>query len=151
MSNNQKDLALTILYFSLSTIATALFMYEKFSLYDNYYQLLLSGAIAGTKWGIQLLAAFLFLGRKRFEFMRRIGLVCFIGSLLLLSTYALAYFHSSNTQQFICALFLSIITMISLYYRAIMQTGISLRWFFGWIVCLAIAITLQLTVVFHII
>jgi hypothetical protein len=38
--------------------------------------------------------------------------------------------------------------MIALYYQAVKKTGLSLKWWAGWLVCLAVAITLQLTVVF---
>ncbi|TCC92101.1 hypothetical protein EZ428_10235 [Pedobacter frigiditerrae] len=151
MQNTKKDISLTFLYFLLSTLITGWFIHQKYALYENTQQMLLSGSIAGAKWGIQILAALLFLGKKKFEFIRRISFVCFIGSALLLSYYLIAYLPISNANQFLLALGLCVSVMIFLYFKAINHTHISLKWHFGWVLCLSIAITLQLTIVFHII
>ncbi len=39
--------------------------------------------------------------------------------------------------------------MIVLYYKAVKQTAIATKWFWGWVGCLAIAISLQVLVVFR--
>ncbi|WP_316765312.1 hypothetical protein [Pedobacter frigiditerrae] len=151
MQNTEKDISLTFLYFLLSTLITGWFIGQKYVLYENMQQMLLSGSIAGAKWGIQILAALLFLGKKKFEFIRRISFVCFIGSALLLSYYLMAYLPISNANQFLFALVLCVVVMLFLYFKAVIKTRISLKWYFGWVLCLCIAITLQLNVVFHII
>jgi len=151
MENNQKDFSLAILYFLLSTLITAVFIGEKDSLYESGRQMLLSAWIAGAKWGIQLLAAFFFMGRKKYEFMRRMGFVCMIGSVMLVAVFLLSRFSIPIYLQFIIPLIASVIIMLILYYRAVKQTGLGLRWFFGWVACLVAAIFLQLTIVFHII
>lgn len=84
MQNTEKDISLTFLYFLLSTLITGWFIGEKYALYENTQQMILSGSIAGAKWEIQILAALFFFGKKKFEFIRRISFVCFIGSALLL-------------------------------------------------------------------
>jgi len=68
-----------------------------------------------------------------------------------LFTYNLMYYlplPSSGISQFIIALGITVTTMIFFYYRAVKVTGLPLKWFFGWLICLAIAIILQITIVF---
>lgn len=148
---NNKNLVLASVYFLLSTVLTALFIRLNFTLYSSTNQLWLSGIIAGTKWGLQLCAAYLFLGRKKFEFMKRIGWVCLIGSILLIAIHLLATTAIADKSLFIFTLLWSVVVMTMLYYRAVRLTGISKRWFYGWFACLTLAISLQLTVVFHVI
>lgn len=63
----------------------------------------------------------------------------------------MAYLPISNANQFLLALGLCVAVMLFLYFKAVIKTRISLKWYFGWVLCLIFAITLQLTVVFHII
>lgn len=151
MQNPQRDLSLAALYFLLSTIITAWFIAEKRSIYHDLTQMMLSGSIAGAKWGIQIVAAVFLLPRNRFEFIRRISFVCLIGSVLLFSIYPLSLFEISDQRQFVNALLISVGVMILLYFLAVRKCKISITWFFGWLLCLLIAISLQLTIVFHII
>jgi hypothetical protein len=145
-----KNAGLVLFYFILSGILTWGFIALS-PLYISAEQMMWSGVIAGGKWLIQLVAAFLFLQEKKWDFMRRIGFVCLIGSALLIPAYLLLAavgFETSN--NFLGALFISVAAMIFLYYRAVLKTEISLLWLAVWLQCLAIAISLQLTVIFNV-
>jgi len=154
MVNNTKDtnrhLLLFFVYFSLSTLLTWLFVVAS-PLYISTEQLLLSTTVAGGKWAIQLLLALLLLGNKKFAFIHNIGFVCFIGSCILLPYILLSYWGIANGSNFfIGSLATAVLTMIVLYYRAVQKTAIPFYWWLFWLGCLAIAISLQLTVVFHV-
>jgi hypothetical protein len=41
--------------------------------------------------------------------------------------------------------------MVLMYFFAVKQAALPLIWWFGWLFCLAIAISLQLTIVFHLV
>lgn len=151
MQNNQKDLSLAILYFLLALVITIVFIGEKYDVYENGRQMVLSGVIAGGKWVLQLLAIFLFIGRKKYEFMRRIGFACMVGSIMLLTVFIFNHLSIPNYLKFILPLAASVMVMIFLYYKAVKQSGLGLSSFFGWLASLTLAIFLQLTVVFHII
>ena len=144
----QKDFFPAILYFALSTLLTWWFV--KISpLYISQEQMLLSTAVAGGKWAIQVFAGLVFLGEKRWAFVKEIGFVCLIGSCILIPYIALAAFSIANTPPFfVGSLVLAVVAMIFFYYKAISKLDLSSRWFLMWLLCLAIAVTLQLTVVF---
>lgn len=144
-----RSIALAILYFLFATILTSWFIAKKFWLYDSVSLMALSGSIAGAKWAIQLLAALIFLREERWTFIKNIGLVCLIGSAALLIYYFLPYSWGFYTLAISVAF--SVLIMIFLYYRAVKQSAVSMKWFWGWIVCLTVAIGLQLTVVFEVI
>lgn len=145
-----KNLTLIFFYFTLSTLLTWWFIAVS-PLYISLEQMLWSCGIAGGKWMIQLIAAFLFLKEKKWDFIRNIGSVCLIGSLLLLPYCILASFHLAEKPSFfIGSLVLAVITMIILYYRAVKKSGISLYWWISWLLCLALAVSLQLTTVFNV-
>jgi multisubunit Na+/H+ antiporter MnhB subunit len=138
------------LYFFLSVILTSVFISQKFWLYSSLNAMILSGSIAGIKWLIQIIAALLFLNKRKWEFIRRIGFVCFIGSVVLF-VYDIFNFLSlpiGGFSQFVLAVALAVLILIFGYYQAVKKTGLSLKWFWGWILCLSIAIFLQLTFVF---
>ncbi|MEI7803657.1 MAG: hypothetical protein WCI97_13465 [Bacteroidota bacterium] len=119
-------------------------------LYSSNEQMFLSTSIAGAKWAIQIAAALIFLKEKSFLFLRKIGFVCFVGSCCLIPFTVLVNTGIGDaTVFFVCSLLLTVTVMIVLYYRAVNQIGISLFWWLGWLGCLAVAIALQLTVVFH--
>jgi len=150
MDMTTKNLSLIFLYFTLSTLMTWWFIAVS-PLYISLEQMLWSCGIAGGKWMIQLVAAFLFLKEKKWGFIRNIAWVCLIGSVLLLPYAVAASFHvAENALFFIGSLILAVITMIFLYYRAVKKTGISLFWWMGWLLCLTVAVSLQLTVVFNV-
>jgi hypothetical protein len=48
------------------------------------------------------------------------------------------------------SLIFSVFSMILIYYWNIKKCQISLLWWAAWLICLALAISLQLTIVFHI-
>lgn len=114
--------------------------------------MLLSTSIAGGKWAIQLGLGFLFLKEKRYKFLREIGYVCLIGSLLLLPYVLSASMNLANaTEFFIGSLMVAVLVMIYLYFKAIRSMQISILWWLFWLLCLSIAISLQITVVFNVI
>jgi len=136
-------------YFTLSALFTWWFVAVS-PLYISQEQMLLSTAVAGGKWGIQILLALLFLQIKSWTFIKNIGKVCLIGSCILLPYVVLSLLNiASNATFFIASLAASVIVMIFYYYRATKQSGVEIKWWFLWLACLAIAITLQLTVVFR--
>lgn len=140
---------LFLLYFGLSFLLTWFFVILC-PLYISKNQMLLSTAIAGGKWGIQILLALLSLKENAFLFLRKIGFVCFVGSCILIPYIISATVGFSNAGEFFFgSLIACVLTMIFVYYRAVSQLKIHLKWWFIWLFCLVIAISLQLTVVFH--
>lgn len=138
------------LYFLLSVILTGVFISQKFWLYSSINAMILSGCIAGGKWLIQIIAAVIFLKEKKWEFIRRIGFVCFVGSLVLFVYHIFNFLPLpvSGFSQFILSIGLSVLVMIAMYNKAVKKMAISVKWFLGWMLCLAIAIVLQVNIVF---
>lgn len=140
------------LFFFLSTAITWWFIEAGAALYADRQKMLLSCAIAGGKWALQLVAALLLLQlQQRWLFIRRLGVVCLAGSVMLLPFCFKPVQQLLGTKGFLLSLIISVLLMIGLYYRAVRYSNLRVRWFWAWIVCLAIAITLQLTLVFHVI
>ncbi len=149
--NNSRKIYLALLYFFLSTIITWWFV-DVCPLYTSLQQKLLSTGIAGAKWGLQIGAAYFFLADKKWEFIKNIGFTCLIGSVILLPyPIATVFFKVGNAQFFVGSLLVAVLVMIILYFLSVKKSAIPVKWFWGWICCLAIAITLQLTVVFSVI
>ncbi len=150
MTPQNKDAAFAVLYFLLATLISAMFIASNYWLYRNDNAMILSGNIAGAKWLIQIVAALFLLKELKWIFIRRIGFVCFIGSVVLLVYYILNFLPLplGTFSIFIFSIGLSVLVMIGMYYNAVKKTGLSIAWFLGWIVCLAIAILLQMFVVF---
>lgn len=148
MSN--KNITLAIVYFVLSIVLTGIFIATKFWFYDSVNQMILSGSIAGAKWLIQIVAALVFLKQKKWEFIKNIGLVCFVGSCVLFLYNILFYLPLplGGFSLFILSIGLSVLTMIAMYYKAVQKSKVPAKWFLGWLLCLAIAIFLQIKVVF---
>ena len=145
-----KKSTLAIFYFLASTAITWWFI-QASPLYSSMQQKLLSCGIAGAKWSIQIIAALFFLKEKKWHFLKNIGLTCFIGSVILLPYAVLSTCYGINGNNlFIGSLLLAVAVMIFMYAMSVKNTGIKIYWWLGWMVCLAIAITLQLTVVFHV-
>jgi hypothetical protein len=86
---------------------------------------------------------------KKWEFIKRIGFTCFIGSCILLPYCFLANVRAID-NSFLYSLIAAVIVMIVLYFNAVVKTHIAKIWFWSWMGCLAIAISLQLFVVFKI-
>lgn len=143
-----RSIALAALYFIFATMLTCWFIARKFWLYDTVGLMGLSGAIAGAKWAIQIIAALILLKEQRWIFIKRMGLVALIGSAALMVYYVLPVSWGFSTL--VISVALSVLIMIGLYYRIVKQSGISIAWFYSWIICLALAVTLQLTVVFDV-
>lgn len=143
-----RSIALATLYFLFATIITSWFIARKFWLYDSVSLMGLSGSIAGAKWAIQIIAALILLKQQRWIFIKRIGLVALIGSAALMIYYVLPI--SWDFYTLVVSVGFSVLIMIGLYYKAVKQSNLSIIWFWGWIVCLIIAIMLQLTVVFDV-
>ena len=150
MNPQNKNIFLAVLYFLLATVLSGIFINNNTSLYSSVNVMILSGSIAGAKWMIQILAALFLLKEKKWDFVRRIGFVCFIGSAILFVYYIIDFLklQLNGFSPFVVAIGLSVLVMIVMYYRAVKKTGISIAWFLGWMICLAIAILLQVFVVF---
>ena len=149
--NNSKNIQLPVLYLFLSTAFTWWFV-DVCPLYTGLQQKLLSTGIAGAKWGLQIGAAYFFLADKKWEFIKNMGFTCLVGSVILLPyPVAAVFFKIDNTQFFVGSLIVAVLAMIVLYFLNVQKLALPKKWFWGWIFCLAIAITLQLTVVFSVI
>jgi len=148
MKNN--NIIRAIGYFLLSAVLTGIFIANKFWLYSSVNAMMLSGAIAGCKWLMQIIAALIFLKQKKWEFIRRIGFVCFIGSCVLFIYNILFYLPlpMGGFSLFVVSIGLSVLVMIAMYYNAVRKTGLSLKWYLLWLACLAVAVFLQIKVVF---
>ncbi len=145
-----KDMLLVLLYFGASTAITWWFIVAGRTLYADEDRMLLSCAIAGAKWALQIGVALAFLhADKRWPFLRRIGSVCLAGSCVLIPFCCPAVQRALGQEGFLGSLIFCVLLMIVLYYRSVRRSGLSPKWFWGWMLCLAGAITLQLTVVFR--
>ncbi len=146
----QKNILFSVLWFALSALLTAIFLLQKFWLYSSVNAMALSGCIAGGKWLVQIIAALAFLKEKKWEFIRSIGYVCFTGSAVLFVYYIFNFLRLpvAGFSQFVLSIALSVLTMICMYYKAVRKTGVSVKWFGLWMVCLCVAVFLQAAVVF---
>lgn len=149
-NTTKKNIALAAIYFALSTLLTWWFVAVS-PLYISQEQMLLSTAVAGGKWGIQIILALLFLKEKSWHFVKNIGFVCFVGSCILMPYVIFSKLGiADGAQFFVGSLVASVAVMICLYFLSIKKSDVSYQWWFFWLGCLAIAISLQLTVVFHV-
>ncbi len=146
-----KDILLFFFYFLLSTLFTWWFVVLSPS-YVSSEQMILSTSIAGGKWMIQIIAAFLFMKDNAMSFVKNIGFVCFVGSSILLP-YVISALTGFNNDPifFFLSLVFSVITMIVIYRNAVLKSQVAIGWWYFWLFCLAIAISLQLTVVFKVV
>ncbi len=148
--SSQKNINLTVLFFTISTLITWWFIAVS-PVYVDLTQKLLSCSIAGAKWSIQIVAAFVFLQNRKWEFLKNISFTCLIGSLILLPYSVSSSMGQFNASSFFMgSLVVSVATMIVSYFFSIKKSGLPSLWWAGWLFCLAIAITLQLKVVFNI-
>ena len=145
-----KKITVAIIYFLLSTLITWWFI-QASPLYTSMQQKLLSCGIAGAKWSIQIFTALIFLKERKWHFIKNISFVCLIGSLILLPYAVLSKLWGVNGNDFfVGSLVLAVAVMIFFYAVAVKNAGINIKWWLGWLLCLAIAVTLQLTIVFHV-
>lgn len=146
-----KKITFAIIYFLLSTLITWWFI-EASPLYTSTQQKLLSCGIAGAKWGIQILAALILLKERRWEFIKDIALTCFVGSIILLPFAIFSSAFGINGKNFFLgSLLVAVAVMILMYAVSVRHSRLSKLWWAGWLVCLGVAIALQLTIVFHVI
>ncbi len=148
-NTNKFNIILAVVLFLLATGITMFFI-ERSSLYQSREQKILSVGIAGAKWLVQIIAA-IFLLKQRWLFIRKIATTCFIGALVLLPYCIFTTRESSHHKFFIMSLIGSVICMMLHYKRSLVSAGVPIGWWYSWLFCLAIAITLQLTIVFHVI
>ena len=149
--NNTRNIYLALLYFFLSTAITWWFV-AVCPLYTGLQQKLLSTGIAGAKWSLQIVAAYFFLTQKKWDFLKNMGATCLVGSIILLPYAISATISTLNSATFfIGSLLIAVAVMIVLYFLNVQKLALPKKWFWGWICCLAIAIALQLTVVFSLI
>jgi hypothetical protein len=145
-----KKIILAGFYFLISTAITWWFI-EASPLYTSMQQKLLSCGIAGAKWSLQIFAALLFVKENKWQFLKNIGLTCFVGSLILLPYAILSFgFGINNNNFFIGSLLLAVAVMILMYAFSVKNASLKIYWWLAWLGCLAIAITLQLTIVFNV-
>lgn len=150
-NTNNKDKLLFLIYFTLSGLLTWWFIIVC-PLYISQEQMLLSTSIAGAKWSIQIILGLLFLKEKAWPFVKNIGFVCFIGSCILIPYIILSITGISNSGSFFLgSLIVAVIIMVFSYLRILKKLLLPIKWWIYWLICLAIAISLQLTVVFHVI
>lgn len=142
-----RDAVLAACLFGLSTLVTWWFIEAGAGLYASREKMLLSCGIAGAKWAVQIVAALAFAGTVRWAYIRRLGWVCLAGSTVLLPFCFVPVRVALGTTGFFASLAVSVVLMIGLYWWAVRRSGLQPRWFWGWIACLAVAITLQVTVV----
>lgn len=149
--NDTRKIVQAVVYFFLSTVITWYFIECGSSLYQfDQDKMLLSCSIAGAKWAIQILAAYLLLGEKRWVFISNIAFTCFIGSCILIPFCITSIRNLLPGTGFLISLVAAVAIMLVLYYYSVRSSGVSVKWYFLWVGCLAIAITLQLTVVFDV-
>lgn len=132
--------------FALSTLFTGLFI-EAYDGYVSQKSMILSGSIASAKWAIQIIAGVLILGEKRWIYISQLAATCLIGSVTLLP-YALL---SGGPGFFFGSLGASIFAMSIAILIGLPRIGLSWHWRALWFTLLAIAVSLQITVVFHLI
>jgi hypothetical protein len=148
--SERNNIRTTLIYFLISSLITWWFIAVS-PVYDSLGQKLLSCAIAGAKWGIQIIAAFQFLDNKKWVFIRNISYTCLIGSVVLLPYSISSSFGKYNSSDFFLgSLVISVATMIVSYLSSVRKSGIGKHWWAGWLFCLAIAIAAQLKVVFNV-
>jgi hypothetical protein len=140
------------LWFTLSVLLTGIFISSRLWLfYMSTESMMISLSIAGGKWLIQIIAALIFLKEKKWEFIKRIGFVCFVGSCLLF-LYIILFFlplKLGSASLFVLSIAVSVLVMVVMYYNAVKKTNLPVKWFWGWMLSLAIAVILQIKWVFQ--
>ena len=92
---------------------------------------------------------YIFLKEKKWIFIKRIALTCLVGSCILLP-YSLFEQIRFIDKSFLISLIIAVSAMIIIYYNAVRQSLVSSQWFWVWVCCLAIAISLQIFAVFNV-
>lgn len=144
-----KNIIWAIVYFGLSALITWWFIKQAELLYFTPSTMVFSGSIAAAKWGIQIVAALLFLPHKKWEFIKLIGFTCLIGSCILLPYCILSQLRHT-AYGFVFSIGIAVFFMMLIYYRVVKQMELYMYWYWGWVLCLSIAVYLQIFVVFKI-
>ncbi|MBM3432850.1 MAG: hypothetical protein FJX92_07640 [Bacteroidetes bacterium] len=149
MKNGRYYLTRASVYFSLSLMLTILFISAStFSISLN--QLLLSLLIIGSKWIIQASGAILFLHKRTNAFLHGLGRTCLLGSLLLAPYIFLSLLDISDSEAFFFgSLVIAIVVTVMQYYAEVTRLGLSPGWWYFWLICLAITVFLQMSIVFR--
>lgn len=137
------NLAVGVVGFAISMIATWWFI-QSYGGYISFDQMLLSGGIAGGKWAIQLALAWLFLGQLKYRYFRELGIICGIGSTVLIPFAML----SGEEVFFVGSLITCVLVMAGLICVRLPSIGLSRGWVVLWFALLGIAVLLQVTLVF---
>ncbi|MFC0517599.1 hypothetical protein ACFFGT_25525 [Mucilaginibacter angelicae] len=148
MPDNTRNAVTAILYFAVSVIITAWFIEQKFGYVATPDVILLSNIVAAIKWVIMVIAAMVLLKGNKWIFIRRIAFASLAGSCAMYSTYAFRFLPVSSWQQFTYAMALALLVMTIFFFKAVMNTKLSLKWFAVWMVCLIISVIVQVKVVF---
>lgn len=145
MAVKKNDWLTAVAGFGLSIILTWLFI-ESYRGYISLPQMALSGAIAGGKWAIQLSLAWVLLGDQKWRYYREMGVICATGSMILVP-YILS---PGDGKYFLASLIACVAVMAVLICWKLPRIGVTKFWVLLWLGLLAIAVTLQLTVVFNV-
>lgn len=149
MKKETHHLTRASVYFSVALILTFLFVLFC-PLYISPEQMKLSLLIAGGKWVLLCLAAIIALGKRRNAFLHSLGRVCVLGSLMLVPYLFLSWLEIYNsTSFFFGSLIVAISVMIFRFYTEVSRLNLSMYWWYGWLLCLSVAVFLQMTTVFH--
>ena len=143
---DRRTIALIAGGFFLSTAFTLAFIVR----YDHYPSpaiMVLSGTIASAKWLIQIVVGYINLREKRWIYIRQLASTCLTGSTVLLP---FAFFGGS-AGFFFGSLVAAILIMAVDIFRRLTLSRFPIKWFLLWLGLLGVAVTLQVTVVFHIV
>jgi hypothetical protein len=138
--------AFIVACFALSTLLTGLFI-RAYGGYVSPQSMLLSGSIASGKWAIQMVVGIFLLEEKRWHYLSELAVTCLVGSVVLLP-YAI---FSGGAGFFFGSLAAAILAMSIVIIVRLSRIGLSWRWTAMWFLLLAIAVSLQLTVVFDLV
>ncbi len=148
---NKPHLSRAFIYFAISLVLTTMFVLGC-PLYISQEQFLLSLSIAGGKWVVQILAALLLLGKRRTSFINGIARVCLLGTLMLMPYTLSSWLEISNDPIFFFgSLMIAILVMVFRYHFEVSRLNLSLAWWYFWLLCLTIAVGVQITVIFKLV
>ncbi|AYL93952.1 hypothetical protein [Mucilaginibacter celer] len=147
MHANTRNAIFAIIYFAISGLITAWFIGMKFGYIASPLTIVLANFVSVFKWAAMVIAAIWLLKRNKWVFIRRVGFACFTGTCMLLTVFITRHLPIGSWQQFTYPVFLALFVMTVLCFRAVYVTGLSVKWFIGWLICLAIGMVLQTRVV----
>jgi hypothetical protein len=135
---NKPHLFRAAIYFGISLILTTLFV------------LGCPLSIASAKWIMHVFLAIALLRKRRDTFIHGMGMVCLTGSLILTPYVITSWLDISDDPLFFFAsLILAVLVMVFRYYAEVIRLNLSLGWWYAWLFTLAVAVGLQLSLVFH--